>query len=277
MPDVQTAKVADIAGKSRTDGAFGRVMHCGAMTPSIAFVGAGPTTLYTLHALLSEGRIAAQITVFEARAAAGPAAPTVPAGTIRRCCRTSPASRSRRSTETLIDWLQRQPRRRARAPGHRPRRASTSAPSYPRVALGEYFRDQFDALIEQARAARRRRSTSRPAVASSMPRNRPEGMRLTWSSPRRGARPWRVFDHVVLATGHQWPDATGGPARLFPQPLARVRALAASRRREVGIRGSFADRHRRGGRAGGSAWRLSSATRRPAGLRAPHPGPTRST
>ncbi|MGK2257500.1 MAG: putative NAD(P)/FAD-binding protein YdhS, partial [Brevundimonas sp.] len=48
------------------------------MTKSVAFVGAGPTTLYALHALLSQGTVSARVTVFEARETAGCGSPYSP-------------------------------------------------------------------------------------------------------------------------------------------------------------------------------------------------------
>jgi uncharacterized NAD(P)/FAD-binding protein YdhS len=41
------------------------------MTSSVAFVGAGPTTIYTLHALLDRATHPFALTIFEEQASAG--------------------------------------------------------------------------------------------------------------------------------------------------------------------------------------------------------------
>ncbi len=53
------------------------------------------------------------------------------------------------SPKTLIDWLRRQPRARLVRLGIDPDMIDGRT-FYPRLALGEYFLDQFDALIARA-------------------------------------------------------------------------------------------------------------------------------
>jgi len=55
--------------------------------------------------------------------------------------------------ETLIDWLRRQPRARLVRLGIDPDMIDGRT-FYPRLALGEYFLDQFDALIARAAVER---------------------------------------------------------------------------------------------------------------------------
>ncbi|WP_390902337.1 FAD/NAD(P)-binding protein [Sphingomonas bisphenolicum] len=67
------------------------------MRPKVAFVGSGPTAIYTLRALASDATEPFDLTIFEEQAYVGRGTPYRPDGTTRRCCRTSPASRYRRS------------------------------------------------------------------------------------------------------------------------------------------------------------------------------------
>jgi uncharacterized NAD(P)/FAD-binding protein YdhS len=79
---------------------------------SIAFVGAGPTTIYTFCAFLREVSGAAEVTIYEEQPRAGLGTPYRPGWN-------DPAMLSNIASieippigETLIDWLERQPRAR---------------------------------------------------------------------------------------------------------------------------------------------------------------------
>jgi len=210
-------------------------MHCGAMTPSIAFVGAGPTTLYTLHALLSEGHVAARITVFEARASAGSGSPYSPDWNDRAMLSNIASIEIPPLTETLAGWLC--ARSDAELEALDIDRAALDERTFvPRIALGRYFESQFATMVEQARAAGvvvDIKTGCRVVDAA----NRPEGGELTWSFPPSRRTTTALFDHVVLATGHQWPSRQQVRPGYFlsPWPASVLSALPAT---EVGIRGS---------------------------------------
>lgn len=128
---------------------------------SIAFVGAGPTTIYTLSALLRDVSGPACITIYEEQPRAGLGTPYRPGWN-------DPAMLSNIASieippigETLIAWLEHQPRARLVRLGIDPDDIDEHA-FYPRLALGEFFLDQFNGLIDIARAGSR--SRSRPAV-----------------------------------------------------------------------------------------------------------------
>ncbi len=67
--------------------------------------------------------------------------------------------------------------------------------------------------------------------------NRPNGMELTLSCPLQGETATALFDHVVLATGHQWPSRQEVRPGYFasPWPAAALADIAAT---EIGMRGS---------------------------------------
>ncbi|MDO9370837.1 MAG: FAD/NAD(P)-binding protein [Sphingopyxis sp.] len=204
------------------------------MTSSIAFVGAGPTTIYTLHALLDQSALPFALTIFEEQ-------PTAGRGTPYRPGWNDPAMLSNIASieippleETLIDWLNAQPRGRLVALGIDPDEIGERT-FYPRLALGDYFYDQFEALLERARRQGvtvdlRTRCRVVDAVSEA------DAMVLTVRS-RSGQLSEMPFDHVVLATGHQWPEDPQVRPGYFLSPWPAT-ALAAIPPCKVGIRGT---------------------------------------
>ncbi|MET3834774.1 putative NAD(P)/FAD-binding protein YdhS [Brevundimonas sp. UYEF29] len=194
------------------------------MTKSVAFVGAGPTTLYALHALLSQGVVSARVTVFEARETAGCGSPYSPDWNDPAMLSNIASIEIPPLQETLADWLS------ARTPAELAELdvdgASLDERTFvPRVALGRYFESQFATLVQQARAKGvdiNVRTGCRVIDAA----NRRDGIELTFTSPpsRKIAR--AVFDHVVLATGHQWPSRPDAQPGYFlspwPHPTSRM-------------------------------------------------------
>jgi len=134
----------------------------------------------------------------------------------------------------LIAWLERQPRARLVRLGIDPDQIDEHA-FYPRLALGEYFLDQFAALIDQAR-----RRGIEVEIATSCRvtdiRAEEDGLQLS-VAPRQGEPCERPHDRVVLATGHQWPEEPEVRPGYFLSPwpataLQRIPPVA------TGIRGS---------------------------------------
>jgi uncharacterized NAD(P)/FAD-binding protein YdhS len=204
------------------------------MTPSIAFVGAGPTTIYTLAALLAEGRSDVDITIFEQQPTAGMGAPYRPGWNDPAMLANIASIEIPPVKETLLHWLQRQMPDDLAALGVAPHEVDARA-FLPRLVLGRYFADQFAALVRDARAAGVGidvRTACRVIDAA----NAADGVRLT-VAPHLGFVTDEIFDHVVLATGHQWPsDPEVRPGYfLSPWPASKLSALPAA---QVGIRGS---------------------------------------
>ena len=204
------------------------------MRLSIAFVGAGPTTLYTLAALLPAARPGLAINVFEEAATAGLGSPYRPGWN-------DPAMLSNIASieippvgETLLSWLRRLPRPECAALGLDPDTADERT-FVPRVALGAYFRDQFAVLAEglRARGAEVEILTGARVIDAAILE---AGIRLTVAMPQSPAQD-RVFDYAVLATGHQWPSRQEARPGYFTSPwpaagLSRIGPVS------VGIRGS---------------------------------------
>lgn len=204
------------------------------MSSSIAFVGAGPTTIYTLCALINEATSPATVAIYEAQPRAGLGTPYRPGWNDPAMLSNIASIEIPPIEETLIAWLERQPRARLVRLGIDPEGIDEHA-FYPRLALGEYFLDQFNALIDRAR--------QRGFTVEIVPNCRVEdiaaeesGLRLSLK-PARGEPASRMFDRVVLATGHQWPAEPEVRPGYFlsPWPASALQRIAAA---EVGIRGS---------------------------------------
>lgn len=169
---------------------------------SIAFVGAGPTTLYALNALLSAPVRGVRITVFEAQAAAGVGSPYRSGWNDPAMLSNIASAEIPPVTGTLMGWIHGRTADELKAWGVA--LAGFDDRSFvPRVVLGRYFEDQFSRLIDRARAAGVAitvRAGGRVVDAV----NRPDGIELTLCDASGGDAKTEMFDHVVLATGHQW-------------------------------------------------------------------------
>lgn len=204
------------------------------MTRSIAFVGAGPTTIYTLQALLDQSPPPFALTIFEEQPTAGRGTPYRPGWNDPAMLSNIASIEIPAIETTLIDWLRAQPLSRLVALGIDPDQIGERT-FYPRLALGDFFADQFQALLDRAKARGimvdvRTRCRVVDAISE------PEAMVLRIRA-RAGTISEARFDHVVLATGHQWPeDPQVRPGYyLSPWPASALAAIAPT---SVGIRGT---------------------------------------
>ena len=147
MPATEPVSIADRTGK--VPFLFPRAPHPHAILHRIR--GAGPTTIYTLHALINLASCPFGLTIFEEQ-------PTAGRGTPYRPGWNDPAMLSNIASieippleETLLDWLLAQPATRLVALGIDPEQIGERT-FYPRLALGEFFFDQFGKLLERARS-----------------------------------------------------------------------------------------------------------------------------
>ena len=201
---------------------------------TIAFVGAGPTTLYTLDALLRQELQGVRVTVFEAQEGVGVGTPYRPGWNDPAMLSNIASAEIPPLTQTLLAWLQ------SRSPAELEAMevdiATVSDRSFlPRLVLGRYFESQFQALLDKAakvgvrvdvRAGRR--------VVDAV--NRPDGLELVFTSSD-GQTDSRLFDHVVLATGHQWPSRQEARPGYYTSPWP-AHALAEAPPTDIGVRGS---------------------------------------
>ncbi|HEX7855932.1 MAG TPA: FAD/NAD(P)-binding protein [Sphingobium sp.] len=172
------------------------------MIPTIAFVGAGPTTIYTLNALIDRASRPFSLTIFEAQASIGRGTPYRPGWNDPAMLSNIASVEIPPLAESLVDWLERQPSERLARIGIAPTEIDDRT-FYPRLALGEFFFDQLQVIIGLAEAKGIEvdvRTGCRVVDAI----NEEDGMRLS-VQPKRGVPFEQSFDHVVLATGHQWP------------------------------------------------------------------------
>ena len=204
------------------------------MNPAIAFVGAGPTTIYTLCAFLKAIEGAAEVAIVEEQGRAGLGMPYRPGWNDPAMLSNIASIEIPPIEETLIDWLGRQPRARLVRLGIDPDDIDDHA-FYPRLALGEYFLEKFSALIDHARergvaveVVTRARVTDIVAEA--------DGLRL-YVTQGNGRSFERSFDRVVLATGHQWPEEPEVKPGYFlsPWPASALKRIPPT---TVAIRGS---------------------------------------
>jgi uncharacterized NAD(P)/FAD-binding protein YdhS len=201
---------------------------------SIAFVGAGPTAIYTFCAFLREISGTAQVMIYEEQPRAGLGTPYRPGWNDPAMLSNIASIEIPPISETLIDWLERQPRARLVRLGIDPDQIDDHA-FYPRVALGEYFLDQFNGLIDEAR----KRGISVEIATSCRVtdiRAEEDGLHLS-VEPRHGEAYERIYDRVVLATGHQWPEEPEVRPGYFLSPWPAT-ALQRIPPVSIGIRGS---------------------------------------
>jgi uncharacterized NAD(P)/FAD-binding protein YdhS len=204
------------------------------MGTTIAFVGAGPTTIYTLHALVNHSSHPFSLTIFEEQASAGHGTPYRPGWNDPAMLSNIASIEIPPLEESLVEWLSRQTTERLTNLGIEPGEIDDRS-FYPRVALGEYFYDQLQLLIQRATnsgidVAVQTRCRVVDAVSTQY------GMILT-VKPRRGEAFEQRFDHIVLATGHQWPAEPEARPGYFLSPWP-ASALASVPACKIGIRGS---------------------------------------
>lgn len=204
------------------------------MRSSVAFVGAGPTTIYTLHALVNFATPPFDVTIFEEQASVGRGTPYRPGWNDPAMLSNIASIEIPPLEETLVEWLSRQSPERLTKLGINPGEIDERS-FYPRIALGEYFYDQLQALILRAKdqgIAVTVRTRCRVIDAVSVD----DGMML-FVRPRRGENFAQGFDHVVLATGHQWPAQPEVRPGYFlsPWPASALDSVPACK---IGIRGS---------------------------------------
>jgi uncharacterized NAD(P)/FAD-binding protein YdhS len=203
------------------------------MRPLIAIVGSGPTGLYTLQHLVAATRLL-DITVFEAQVEAGWGMPYSPEFNGRAMLANIASIEIPPVTETLVEWLHRQPDAELARLGLS-RDGIDDRAFYPRVVLGEYFRAQLARLLEQGRDAGHEITVLASHRVTDV-ELRAEDVMLSVERPN-GSTARLAFDGVVLATGHTHSDATETRPGWFasPYPSSALRTIGPV---AVGIRGS---------------------------------------
>lgn len=186
--------------------------------------------LYTLKSLLDQG-LPHSVFIFEREPQAGVGMPYRDQDNSRLMLANIASLEIPPLRCTYLDWLRTRPAEALRRFGIDP--ATLHERQFlPRILLGQYFRDQFLALLAEAKArgieVRVHESTEVADIEAG-----PAGVGL-WVAGRRLPHD---FDAVLLATGHVWPQDDGRERHFFPSPwsgLLEARLPAAG----IGIMGT---------------------------------------
>ncbi|MGN7292026.1 FAD/NAD(P)-binding protein [Rhizobium sp. SAFR-030] len=203
------------------------------MSDRIAIIGSGPTGLYTLKTLLN-AKVPLSITIFEAEAEPGKGTPYHPDINDPTMLSNIPSIEFPSLTETLVEWLERQDDVELSRFGIR-RETIDEREFYPRVVLGNYMRDQFLRLVEQG--------TAKGHPIDVRERHRVVDITLQQNDVllsvevADGSCFDARFDHVVMATGHNWPKDTEVKPGYFISPWP-ASALQTIEHGPVGILGT---------------------------------------
>lgn len=181
--------------------------------PNIAIVGTGPTGLYALkHFVRHDTPLV--LTLFEAGPLAGVGQPYSPESAQVAMLANIASIEIPELTRTYLDWLETQPDPILQVYGVDPGTLHERQ-FLPRLLLGSWFRDELEALVAEGRA-RGHVITVREAcrVTDVTPVN--GDIRVSFDA-REGSDSL-IFTHVILATGHDWPEDPDHDPGLFVSP-----------------------------------------------------------
>lgn len=219
----------------------------------VGLIGSGPTTLFTLYELSRRHCRPAALTIFEAQAEVGLGGPYSPVWNTPSMLANISSAELPALPVSLQDWL----KTRSKADLERlriqvgPKGELDERGNQPRLALGEYFRDQFQNVLEELRAQSHSITVRTSSRVVDM-ENVDDGVLLTVrpvkaladvlsadGGARRGEPDDFVekFDHALIATGHFWPaKAELRPGYfLSPWPASNLAAVPPV---SIGIRGT---------------------------------------
>jgi Uncharacterized protein conserved in bacteria len=177
----------------------------------IAIIGAGPTGIYTLHALLKNIAPLA-ITVFEKADEAGVGMPYSDEDNSRMMLANIASIEIPPVFISYLDWLKEQ------SEAHLARFGVDKSTLHdrqflPRILLGEYFRDRFQAVVDEARKKDFQITVHESTEVTDL-KTTPEGVTVV----AEGFSDPTPFDLAVIATGHVWPEEDEATRAYFPSP-----------------------------------------------------------
>lgn len=178
----------------------------------IAIVGTGPTGIYTFKSLL-DASFSGHVTLVEKRDQIGIGLPYSPETATRSMLANIASIEIPPVVGPFLDWLTQQPEGLLRSYGLDPTDLDDRQFT-PRLLLGQYFRDELLELIEDSARLTGMTVDVREAteVTDILPRD--EGLVLKVLD----GRDLGPFDHVVIATGHVFPEASESTPNYFPSP-----------------------------------------------------------
>ena len=196
----------------------------------IAIIGSGPTGIYTFYSLL-KNKTPLAVSVFEQAEDAGVGMPYSDDDNSRLMLANIASIEIPPIFMTYLDWLKGQ------SDAHLARfkvdKASLHERQFlPRLLLGEYFRDSFLRVVNEARKRVFEVNVHESAEVTDIDAAE-NGVTLSVNGHKHPER----FDLAVVATGHVWPDAEEATRTYFPSPWsglmdARIPAC------QVGIMGT---------------------------------------
>ena len=198
----------------------------------IALIGCGPMALYALKRLIAHPE-PLEITIFEASDQPGAGMPYSDRTTSDQMLCNAFSREIPPLTRPLIDWMRDQPEEVLQRwslldedPGARD--------FFPRTLLGAYFRAELAALTDKADAAGHRVEVLANRPVTDIRRDG-DGFVLTGATGHQ--RFETETDHVVIATGHRWPEQPeiDGVPLIAPWPADRLATLPPG---SIGILGS---------------------------------------
>ncbi|WJH38471.1 FAD/NAD(P)-binding protein (plasmid) [Aliirhizobium terrae] len=189
----------------------------------IAIIGSGPTGIYTFKGLVASQQ-PLTITVFEELPDPGKGTPYHPAVNDKAMLANIASIEIPRIVDTLIEWLSGHSDAALQQLGLE-RVSIGEREFYPRVVLGEFLAAQFWKLVDQAKA----RGHSVIIKASTkitdirLEKSHVALVALGGDEPESTEN----FDHVVMATGHDWPENTEVKPGYFisPWPASAIKRI----------------------------------------------------
>lgn len=178
---------------------------------NIAIVGAGPTGIYTFFSLLKTGE-PMSISIYEKEKEAGVGMPYNDDENSRMMLANIASIEIPPIASTYLDWLRDQDEKRLARYGVA-KSTLHDRQFLPRILLGEYFRDQFLALVDAARDKGFGVDVNESCEVADLEAT-PDGVRL-WAE---GEPASKLFDLAVIATGHVWPEDDEATRSYFPSP-----------------------------------------------------------
>lgn len=200
----------------------------------IAVIGSGPTGIYTLNGLLTSGK-ALSITVFEETPDAGKGTPYHPAVNDRAMLANIASIEIPPIRQSLVEWLRSIPIDRLQEMGIGIDDIGDRE-FYPRVVLGDYFAAQFWMLVRSGLDAGHTIEVKANHRVLDIKLNRAD-IALTYKKRSDEEEETATFDHVVMATGHDWPEDTETSPGYFssPWPAAAIKRISPA---NIGILGT---------------------------------------
>lgn len=177
----------------------------------IAIVGAGPTGIYTLFSLLQQ-QTPLSISIFEQADEAGVGMPYSDEENSKMMLANIASIEIPPIYCTYLEWLQKQEASYLQRYGVK-KETLHDRQFLPRILLGEYFRDQFLRLVDQARKQKFAVAVYESCQVTDLQITN-AGVMLATNQDL----PSETFDLAVIATGHVWPDEEEATRTYFPSP-----------------------------------------------------------